>query len=95
MEEERPPPQPRRRTRQQRLRTTELRVGSVLGTGFAVFAKGFPSLLLLTVLVHSPLLVYKAVELYGERPFLDRTTIWAEVSGRLLLGEGIAHQPSL
>lgn len=84
MEEERPAPPPR--AGPQRLRSPGFGVVGVLGTGFAVFAKGLLPLLLLTVLVYSPLLVYKAVELYGERPFLDRTTIWAEVIGRLLLG---------
>jgi len=79
MEEERPAPQ-------QRVRTTEFRAGGVLGKGFAIWAKSLPTLLLLTLFAYSPLLIYKGVELSGERPFLDRATLWGERIATLLLG---------
>jgi hypothetical protein len=86
MEEERPAPQPRRRTRKQRLRTTEFSAGGVLGKGFAIWAKSLPTLLLLTLFVYSPLLIYKGYELAGERPFVDRVNFWGEIIAGLLLG---------
>lgn len=78
--------QPRRREQPQTLRTPEFSAGAVLGKGFAICAKSFPSLLLLVALVYAPLLIYKGIELSGEEPFLDRTTIWAELIARLFLG---------
>lgn len=82
MEEE----QPRRGERPQILRAAEFSAGGVLGRGFAVWARRFPSLLLLVLLVYLPLLIYKGVELSGETPFHDRTRFWGELIARLLLG---------
>lgn len=74
-------PPPRRRGP----RAGELSPVRVLRRGLLACAGSFPSLLLLVVLVYSPLLLYKGVELSGERPFLERTTTWGELIARLLL----------
>jgi hypothetical protein len=68
------------------VRTAGFSAVGVLGTGFTIWAKNLPTLLLLMLLVYSPLLIYKGVKLSGEQPFLDRVTIWGELLATLLLG---------
>ncbi|MHC4547665.1 MAG: DUF6159 family protein [Planctomycetota bacterium] len=65
MEEERPAPQPRRRTRSEQLRAPTFSAGSVLGSGFAVWAKSLGTLLLLMLIVYAPVVLYKGLQLAG------------------------------
>lgn len=64
----------------------EFSAGAVLGRGFSVWATSFPTLLLLTLLVYAPLLIYQGVRMSGEPQFVDRLTRWAELVATLLLG---------
>ena len=101
MEEETTAPRPTRPQYERYRQAEGFLVGEVIGKSFSVWARKLATLLLIMVIVYSPLVVYKAVQVVGEpfpteifdpeadEPELRNDVMWrmlGESAGAILLG---------